>query len=613
MKKIIVILLLGLVCLLTACGDATEPRNPRPTSTPMATAVPKATLTPTVTPVPEMVNTYQKGNLTETGFESEWLNLRFVAPQDIAMATQEELNVLMEMGAEMMYEDQAENILAFADMTLVYEMMAKHSSGTNLSLSVELLPNSASDTTPEQYLNTMIELTRNSEIGYYTDGKFHKKTIQKEEYVGFYSKITYGNSAAYQETLVRKKENRIILLVLSYQEGQTETAEYLLAQFSEYDATTPLPTAVPITEPYQKGILTETGFESEWLDLSFCLPANMTMATQEEMDQIMMEGAGLVYGDKASVFLDYTNFLVVYEMQANGLYHMPGAQAYGSQGLQVLVEKIAYRDMTEESYIALLSQNFKLMAQNNGYECMVHEPVYDVEFAGQNYAFLAMDTDYGGQVMIHQDYYLRRKEDRMICVAFTYPKGLEVPARKMWEAFAPYGEKETVNSPMSLEELQAKTKRYQDLCAAAYIGYTPEGGCAEFMTFVKENGILEQLPFLAEVPETNAVMVSGGEWYLLVPADDTVRFMVNECVLDETSFKLVAGRELLTLEAGECALLRGNVSDIYPSFVVTVTAADGREVLYAPGLSLMDGSLLTVEGVYDFTEYEESRFAVVYE
>lgn len=622
MKKIIMILLLGLLCFLTACKGATEENqsmNSAPTMAPTATSVPKATLTPTVTPVPtatptpEVVSTYQKGTLTETGFESEWLNLRFVAPSNIAMATQEELNVLMGMGAELMYEDQADYILAFSDMVLVYEMMAKHSSGTNISLSVELLPNSALDTTPEQYLDIMLGITRESAVDFYSDGEFHKKTILGEEYVGFYSQMSYGNATVYQETLVRKKEKRIILMVLSYQEGQRETAEYMLSLFTEYDATTPLPTAVPVSTTYQKGILTETGFESEWLDLSFRLPENMTMATQAEMDQVMIDGAGLVYGENASAYLDYTNFVTVYEMQANGLYYVPGDDAYGSQGLQIFVEKLSYPDMTEAQYIAALEQMFQTMANNNGYECIIHEPIYDVEFAGQKYAFQSIDTNYGGEVMIHQDYYLRRKEDRMICVAFTYPEGLEVSAREMWEAFAPYGEAEAANKPIALDTLQARTQRYQDVCATAYIAYIPDGGYNEFMTFARKNQILEQIPFLADIPEENTVMASGGEWYVLVPSDDTVRFTVSECVLEETSFTLVAGKELLALEAGKCVLLRGNVSDIYPSFMVTVTAADGREVMYAPGLSLMDGSLQVVDGIYDFTEYQESQFAVAYE
>lgn len=153
---------------------------------------------------------------------------------------------------------------------------------------------------------------------------------------------------------------------------------------------------------------------------------------------------------------------------------------------------------------------------------------------------------------------------------------------------------------VELAELQSKAAEDGNLCATAYLAYT-EGGYAEFMTFAKENWILEQIPFLAEVPEKNTVMASGDEWYLLVPVDETVRFTVSECVLDETTFTLVAGKQLLQLEAGECLLLRGNVSDIYPSFMVTIMGADGTVIQYAPGLSLKDGSLNVIDGVYDFT------------
>lgn len=153
---------------------------------------------------------------------------------------------------------------------------------------------------------------------------------------------------------------------------------------------------------------------------------------------------------------------------------------------------------------------------------------------------------------------------------------------------------------------EPETEKAEELCAAAYLGYM-EGEYSDFQTFAKENGILEYVPFLAEVPEENTVLGSGGEWYLLVPAEDTVSFTVYECVMDETTFQLIAGKELLALEAGESLLLRGNVSDIFPSFLVIVTAADGREIHYAPGLSLKDGSLNVVDGVQDFTEYPKEQ------
>lgn len=144
------------------------------------------------------------------------------------------------------------------------------------------------------------------------------------------------------------------------------------------------------------------------------------------------------------------------------------------------------------------------------------------------------------------------------------------------------------------------------LCSAAYLGYV-ETDYAGFMTFAKDNGLQEQFPVLAEIPEGNTVLASGGEWYLLVPVDETVRFTVCECVLDENTFTLVAGKKLLQLDAGKPLLLCGNVSDIFPSFIVTVAGVDGRTISYAPGLSLRDGALNVVEGVYDFTVYREGQ------
>ncbi len=158
----------------------------------------------------------------------------------------------------------------------------------------------------------------------------------------------------------------------------------------------------------------------------------------------------------------------------------------------------------------------------------------------------------------------------------------------------------------TLEALKAEALASGNLCAAAYLGYI-EGSYAEFITFLKENGSLEQFPFLKDIPEENVVTASGGEWYVLVPAGENVSFTVCESMLDETTYMLVAGRELLRPEAGECVILCGNVSDIFPSFLVTVTAPENTIIEYGPGLSLRDGALNVVDGVYDFTVYAEGQ------
>ncbi len=603
------------VCLflgLAACGDATaqrEPEEPKitqaitlsPTTAPFDAEVPMPTVTapPTATPTPTVVSTYQKGNLTETGFESEWLNMRFVAPLDVAMTTREELDVIMGISADLIYKDSSNYVRMLSKLTLVYEMMARHISGVTVAVCVELLPNSAYDMTEEQYLETARDSVRNVDVGALFSEEFHTRVLAGEEYTGYYSSMDLGNgNEVYQENLVRKKENRMIVVSLSYPLDQQETGEYLLSLFSEYDAGTPLPTAVPSEDTYQKGVMTQNSFDSEWLDISFRLPENMTMATQEEMDELMRNAAGLVYGEHAMEVYDYTKLQNVYEMQAMG-------ETYGLPGIQIMVEKPGVRGISETEYADVLRRN---LTQYNipGTKYYVYDDLYSAEIAGRQYVMLRTEVVYENGAVMYQDYCIRKKEERIICIIVSYIHGMEDELNKLENALRPYGQE--VYEALQLEQLREDAGRSNSLCAAAYLAYLPEGGYTEFMNFAEDCGIMNRIPFLKEISEENTVQASGGEWYLLVPADKTVRLTVNECVLDEIDFTLAAGRELLALEAGEPVLLQGNVSDIYPSFMVIITGADGREIHYAPGLSLRDGSLIVEEGIYDFTAYDKGQW-----
>jgi len=321
-------------------------------------------------------------------------------------------------------------MMAFAEMTLVYEMMAKHNQGANLMLAVEVLAESNRNMTPEQYLEAMLHSLEISNVEYDSDGVFHKRTLAGEEYVGVYTTVTYGTGGTVQqESLVQKKENRMVLLATSYTAGKENNAEYLLSLLEQYNPETPLPTSVPLIDTYEKGIITDNGFESEWMDLQFVVPEGMIMATQKEMDALILQGADMLYGDDA--YADYTNFQMVYEMQANGEYGIPS--------VQITVEKAAYKNMTAEQYAEFAKQSFGVIATAAGassYE--IHDNLYSVEIAGREYIGTAVDMTFPNGLTLCQDYCIREKDGRIIVVAFSYVKGMESYLGDMLNAFSPY-------------------------------------------------------------------------------------------------------------------------------------------------------------------------------
>ena len=197
---------------------------------------------------------------------------------------------------------------------------------------------------------------------------------------------------------------------------------------------TPEPTATstPTPEPssdegYAKGLLTETGFESKWLNMRFTAPADAVMSTQKEMDALMGLGAELIYGDEAERYALYAQMTTVYEMQANWIYGVPI--------VQLMVEKLPYENMTAEQYLSVLK------AQLQSFESPVYvadENLYLVEIGGQEYINLAVAADYGTGVYVYQDYCVRKQGDRMVVIIFSYVDGAEMYLTDALNAFSTY-------------------------------------------------------------------------------------------------------------------------------------------------------------------------------
>ena len=154
----------------------------------------------------------------------------------------------------------------------------------------------------------------------------------------------------------------------------------------------------------------------------------------------------------------------------------------------------------------------------------------------------------------------------------------------------------------SLARLREQTETTGNLMAVAFLGTLSEGGqeaCDELV-----EPLLESSPFLSDLDWEKAAIASGMEVYCVVGRDPDCRITVNEWSIDENG-QGKAGEKLYDSDSGEPVLLMGNVSDIMPNLMVTVTTTDGEALSYAPCLSLKDGMLDRggTEGVYDFTVY----------
>lgn len=194
---------------------------------------------------------------------------------------------------------------------------------------------------------------------------------------------------------------------------------------------TPEPTEAPaVTDSYVKGTITETGFESEWMGLRFTKPATVTMATQEQMDAIMLQGLQAMYGEQAAELFDYATMSSVNEMQATWLAGYPV--------VQIVVEKMPMAGFTEADYLSAVVANLNATSATSGWVYTFDENLYSVEIAGQEYIGLATSVDAGAGIPIYQDYLVKEKDGRMILIAFTYIDAMESYIQEALEAFSAY-------------------------------------------------------------------------------------------------------------------------------------------------------------------------------
>ncbi len=193
----------------------------------------------------------------------------------------------------------------------------------------------------------------------------------------------------------------------------------------------PEPTEVPVvTDSYAKGLITENGFESEWMGLRFTKPATVLMATQEEMDAVMLQGLQLLYGEQAAEMFDYTTMTTVNEMQAVWLA--------GNPIVQIAVEKMPTAGWTAEAYLSAIVANLNATSQTSGMVYTIDENLYGLELAGQQYVCLSTSVDVGNGSVIYQEYLVREKEGRMILIAFSYTDGMESYLEEAMMAFSEY-------------------------------------------------------------------------------------------------------------------------------------------------------------------------------
>jgi len=158
------------------------------------------------------------------------------------------------------------------------------------------------------------------------------------------------------------------------------------------------------TSDYERGILTETSFESKYLDIKFTLPEGFVMATEEDMLRLMGIGSDIT-GVKG-VNKKIIELTTVYEMMASGVIGYPN--------VIMIVEKPLLSNITTEQYFDVLKTG---LLNVNTMDYVIDNQITSVEIAGYSYKQLTASLP---SLNIYQNYIVRKQGKRVIGFITTH-------------------------------------------------------------------------------------------------------------------------------------------------------------------------------------------------
>ncbi|MCL2672068.1 MAG: hypothetical protein FWF10_08530 [Clostridiales bacterium] len=177
---------------------------------------------------------YAKGKLTSTGFESEFIGVRYTLPEGFTLATETEMRDMMGTGAA--YFDLDKDLVDYAEMMTVYEMIALLPGGyPNVIVMVEKLPLVSRNISVEQYMDILKEQLQDVGVMSYTFSEGYADVeMAGKTYKQFTATTSVYGFALVQGYICEKIGDRIIAFITTCEQGSEDVLAALMAGFSEY-------------------------------------------------------------------------------------------------------------------------------------------------------------------------------------------------------------------------------------------------------------------------------------------------------------------------------------------------------------------------------------------
>jgi len=174
---------------------------------------------------------YTPGTRTDTDYTSEWLGLQYKLSDNMVMASDDEINSMMQAGVDTLYKDSSDGqkILDYANISTVYEMMAVNV--TNSSSVIVIAEKLAlSGTTEEQYIAAMKQQFGSMDNVTVTVSDPTARDLCGISFKEVSYTLAVNGASTNQTALIKKIGDRMSCIMLTY--SDTAALNTLLAGFS---------------------------------------------------------------------------------------------------------------------------------------------------------------------------------------------------------------------------------------------------------------------------------------------------------------------------------------------------------------------------------------------
>lgn len=179
---------------------------------------------------PEAAFEFVKGTVSESGWESQWLNMRFNAPEGTRMASKEQLTELMGISGELLAEDLDEAQLPDTELTTVREMMCyDERTKTNVIVSVDSLPARLPEEDYAKQLETALAAV--SVMTYQRAGEDECVEIAGIPWLRSDYQVEAMGRSVHTDYYIRMIGDKVVSLIVTYGEDGEKLADSMIGSF----------------------------------------------------------------------------------------------------------------------------------------------------------------------------------------------------------------------------------------------------------------------------------------------------------------------------------------------------------------------------------------------